>query len=142
MGTPDRLLAVERIITDNQFAHPRQRAQRVDDYYASILRTDRDALETLRQRVRTTPTVGFDGDVGGVIVNVTEHWVVAVVPMIFNDRITLSTREEWRIGWTAGYCYDKGGAAALAALAWDPETEEHPVGWKKIAGDARLAPEG
>ena len=81
--------------------------------------------------------MAFNPDIGGAVVKITEHWVVAVVPMIYNDRITLSRHHEWRTGWSAGFCYDKGVAAALAAMAWDPETEQYPLGYKKIAGDAR-----
>lgn len=29
------------------------------------------------------------------------------------------------------WCYPKGGAAVLAALAWDPAPEVEPVGWIK-----------
>lgn len=72
-------------------------------------------------------------------IKTTEHWVVAVMPMLYNDRIVLTTHEAWEqeTYFIAGWCYDKGGAAALAAHAWDPETEQKPVGFKKEAFDAR-----
>lgn len=84
------------------------------------------------------PEVGIPNvDIGGVVVKITESWIVAVVPMIYNDRVVLMRHHEWRTGWSAGWCYDKGGAAGLAAAVWDPETQWEPVGYKKLAGDAR-----
>lgn len=71
------------------------------------------------------------------VVKVTDDWIVSVTPMIFNDRICLTDRNEWPNTYTAGFCYDKGGAAILAALAWDPDTEPYPDGFKKIARDSR-----
>lgn len=79
----------------------------------------------------------FNEVIGGHVVRVTENWVVAVVPMIFNDRIILCRLQDWSTEWVAGFCYDKGGAAALAALVWNPETEQYPVGFKKLAVDGR-----
>lgn len=76
---------------------------------------------------------------GAVPIKVTEHWVVAVTPMIFNDRVILSARDAWEAadGYTAGWCYDKGPGAAIAALAWDPEVDREPAGYKKRACDVR-----
>lgn len=81
----------------------------------------------------------YNAEVGAVPIKVTENWVVAVMPMAFNDRVILCRHWEWTEvrGYVAGWCYDKGGAAALAAMAWDPETERTPVGWKKQACDGR-----
>lgn len=83
------------------------------------------------------PELGENRIIGGVVVKVTDDWIVAVLPQIFNDRIALMSHYEWRHGWTAGYCYDKGAAAGLAAEVWDPETQRHPAGFKKCAGDGR-----
>lgn len=58
--------------------------------------------------------------------------------MIYNDRVVLMKPDEMRRGYTAGFCYDKGGAALMAALVWDPEIDERPAGWKKIACDSRF----
>lgn len=71
------------------------------------------------------------------VIKRTEHWVVMVTPMLFNDRVLISTHEEMDYFWTAGWCYDKGAAAVLAANAFDPETETDPVGFKKLAADNR-----
>jgi hypothetical protein len=79
----------------------------------------------------------YDPATAGCIVKRTDEWVVSVIPMIFNDRITFSYAYEYPRTWTAAWCFDKGGAAALAAAAWDPDTEHEPVGYKKVAFDAR-----
>lgn len=60
-------------------------------------------------------------------------WIVSVTPMIYNDRIYLTHVSEYPNCAVAGYCYDKGGGAYLAAAIWDPLTEDRPVGFKKIA---------
>lgn len=83
------------------------------------------------------PDLGWNATFQGEVVKVTEHWIVAVVPMIFNDRIVLCDVDDWEIEYVAGFCYDKGPAAPLAAMAWDPEVEQYPVGYKKIACDSR-----
>ena len=86
------------------------------------------------------PAVGeIDQEVGGLIVKVTGDWIVAVVPMIYNDRVLLLHKDGWDTGWEAGYCYDKGLPALAAASVWDPEAQRHPVGYKKIAGETYLA---
>lgn len=85
-----------------------------------------------------TPEPGWSSEAETMVVKVTDSWIVSVTPMIFNDRILLARREDWPgRGYTAGFCYDKGPAAALAAAVWDPETERYPVGYKKIACDGR-----
>lgn len=68
----------------------------------------------------------------------TGEWIVSVTPMIFNDRVLLTHKErDYPYGCTAGWCYDKGGAAVLAALAWNVDTEDEPAGFKKCAFDSR-----
>ena len=90
---------------------------------------------------RDVPALGFNVEIGGHVVKVTDTWVVAVVPMIFNDRVILCRVDEWRTGITAGFCYDKGAAAAIAAQMWDPHVDADPLGFKKRAFDARRAEE-
>lgn len=87
--------------------------------------------------MRDLPAIGWSDELRGRVIKITEHWIVMVLPMIYNDRVVISNHEEWHRGWTAGWCYDKGGAAALAAELFDPETQREPVGFKKLAGDAR-----
>lgn len=80
----------------------------------------------------------WDEEIKAVVVKETEEWIVSVSPMIFNDRICLTHRDQYPYSWTAAWCYDKGGAAMLAALVWDPETDSAPSGYKKVAGDSRV----
>jgi hypothetical protein len=83
----------------------------------------------------------WDPAIESMVIKKTENWIVSVTPMIFNDRICLTHREkDYPYGYTAGFCYDKGPAAHLAALVWDPETEFEPVGHKKVACDSRERP--
>lgn len=84
-----------------------------------------------------TVELGWDDTARTNVVKVVGEWIVSVTPMIFNDRVLLTHVDEWPFCWTAGWCYDKGGAAHLAAVAWDVETEREPKGYKKLAGDQR-----
>jgi hypothetical protein len=59
-------------------------------------------------------------------------WLVQICPMLFNDRIVL-TPEHFQAVVDHGWCFDKGGAAFLAALIWDPSTQAEPSGYKKRA---------
>lgn len=58
--------------------------------------------------------------------------LVEVIPMIFNDRLVLTPKAAPEV-YDYGWCYDQGGPAILAALAWDPATEAEPVGFKERA---------
>lgn len=67
-------------------------------------------------------------------------WAVQIVVMIFNDRLVLA--EPGLYGNPCfGWCYDKGGAAHLAALAWNPEIDGEPAGFKKAAIGGRYRAE-
>lgn len=79
----------------------------------------------------------WDERIGAWVVKRTENWIVAVAPMIFNDRILLTHVDEYPRTWTAAWCYDKGGAAFIAAHVFDPDTSNEPAGFKKLAGDTR-----
>lgn len=79
----------------------------------------------------------WDPNIGSQVVKEGVGWIVSVTPMIFNDRVILTMRDEYPTSWTAAWCYRKGPAAVLAALAWDPDAEHEPVGYIKIAGDSR-----
>lgn len=69
-------------------------------------------------------------------------WLVSVSPMRFNDRVLLTHRNEYPRLWTAGFCYDKGPAAGLAAAVWNPLDDPYPLGFKKIAADNRTIVSG
>lgn len=90
-----------------------------------------DGLDT------TTYSGEWDSESGSYRIKEGEDWVVSVCPMFFNDRILFSYRDEYPRTYSAAWCFDKGGAAALAAAVWDPDTEREPVGYKKVAIDAR-----
>lgn len=75
----------------------------------------------------------WDAKFGGWLIKETDDWFVMVMPMLFNDRVVIGTQDERIFGYSAGWCYDKGGAALLAAAAWDPVTQDEPAGYKKAA---------
>lgn len=60
----------------------------------------------------------------------TETAYIEVAPMMFNDRVMVVPKDS---PFTYGryWCYQKGGAAILAALAWDGADDTEPVGWIK-----------
>lgn len=90
----------------------------------------------------TLPEPGWDEAGTEFVIKTTEHWVVSVAPMIFNDRICIATPEEHGRFYTAGWCYPRedsvsGLQTMVRALAWDPETEREPEGYLKCAYDRR-----
>ena len=87
--------------------------------------------------VAPLPEEGWNETIKAHVVTVTEHWVVCVTPMIYNDRVLLCSVRDWDTSIVAGFCYDKGAVAAVAALIWDPETQHEPLGHKKVAFDSR-----
>lgn len=68
----------------------------------------------------------------------TETSYIEVTPMLFNDRIIVVPKSAPRT-YDRFWCYQKGGAAILAALAWDGADDTEPVGWIK-AWDQRYSP--
>lgn len=60
-------------------------------------------------------------------------WLVQVMPMLFNDRLVLTPICRPNV-YDYGWCFDKGGAAYLAAYVWDPDTQGEPDGFKKRIG--------
>ena len=84
-----------------------------------------------------TPEPRWDDKMGSLVIREVGDWIVSVTPMLFNDRIYLTHRSEYPLSATAGWCYDQGGAAILAAAVWDPLTEREPKGHKKVAFDLR-----
>lgn len=79
----------------------------------------------------------IDDQMQSLVIKETDQWIISVTPMLFGDRILMTHRDDYPYGYTAGWCYDKGGAAVLAALVWDPDTDHSPVGYKKVACDRR-----
>lgn len=58
--------------------------------------------------------------------------VVFIREMIFNNRITIGDVDD-EMGYSHGWCYDKGIAAYAALAVWDPETQDEPPDYKKRA---------
>jgi hypothetical protein len=67
-------------------------------------------------------------------------WFVQIMPMIFNDRVVLAPIDR-PMFLDYGWCFPKGGAAALAVRAWDPDTEAEPAGYIKAVNGKRSAGE-
>lgn len=67
-------------------------------------------------------------------------YLVQVMPMIFNDRLVLTPARSPQF-IEHGWCYSKGGAAGLAALAWSPDVQAEPLGFIKRTGPLRRAGE-
>jgi hypothetical protein len=79
----------------------------------------------------------WDPKLRSYVVRRTDEWIVSVTPMIVNDRVILTHVDEYPWSYTAGWCYDKGGAAFLAARVYNPDTMREPISYKKVAGDSR-----
>lgn len=82
---------------------------------------------------QTTPIQWINPEVddyGTVTVGRYGGWLVQIIPMIFNDRLVLTPLSCLGV-YDFGWCYPKGGAAHLAALAWNPDAEGEPVGFIK-----------
>lgn len=82
----------------------------------------------------------FVDDYGVTTIGYYGGWAVQIDVMIFNDRLILAEPGEYGFRWY-GWCYPKGGVAHLAALAWNPDIEGEPAGYKKAALGGRKAGE-
>lgn len=82
---------------------------------------------------------------GGLRLKETDTHYVDVLPMIYNWRIVTTPKGHER-GYDRGWCYDgrEAGPAILAAMAWNPDTQEEPQGWIKQAAPptGRRRPDG
>ena len=88
--------------------------------------------ENMRDRISVT-------EEGFVRCGETATHYIDVLPMLFNDRI-VTTNKSMPSTYDRYWCYRKGGAALIAALAWDGSEDTEPVGWKK-SWDQRYQPE-
>lgn len=66
----------------------------------------------------------------GWVVGETETHLILVLPMLVNDRIIESAKND-PMTYHRYWCYPQGGAAFIAALAWEPSPKSEPVGWIK-----------
>ena len=64
----------------------------------------------------------------------TDTHTIEIWPMLYNDRI-VTVPHDSPMTVDRYWCYDKGGAAHLAAAAWDGSPDSEPVGWKKAHGE-------
>lgn len=76
---------------------------------------------------------------GTVTLGTWKGYLIQVMPMLFNDRLVMSPVIA-PYTYDHGWCFDKGGAAYLAALVWDPETQGEPPGYKKCATGGKRKP--
>lgn len=85
------------------------------------------------------PTVDY---LGQATIGYYGGWVVMINAMLANDRLCLKepSRFPGHESPVYGWCYKKGGAAHLAALAWDPETAGEPPGHHNAVTSLLLAP--
>lgn len=67
-------------------------------------------------------------------------WAMQIAVMIFNDRLLLAEPSIYG-NPCYGWCYPKGGAAHLAALAWNPDIEGEPAGYIAAKPGGRQAGE-
>lgn len=87
------------------------------------------------------PGFGVDPDAmsadeyGAVTIKQVGDDYVLVVPMIYNDRVVISDAPQY--GYDHAWCFDKGAPAIVAALVWDPDTQDEPLGYKKKATAGR-----
>ena len=64
------------------------------------------------------------------------------LPMIFNHRLIGVVNDYDAFGATWGWCFASREQALESFRAWDPETEDEPLGWhKRVTGPVRQAPE-
>ena len=81
-------------------------------------------------------------DANGYVFAIVGEEIIRIIPMIFNDRLTIGPLELDHQEFYHGWCYDKGGAAYLAASLWDPIAQDEPMGYKKKATPGhRVAPD-
>lgn len=65
---------------------------------------------------------------GQTVIGFYGGWTVFLWSLGFNDRLVLGESDGTPY---YGWCYRKGGAAHLAAMAWDPEAHGEPSGYIK-----------
>jgi hypothetical protein len=90
---------------------------------------DPAALAALGSPIRWLERPEAD-EYGGVTLGHYGGWAVRVQTMIYNDRVCLAP-DEWGIHYS--WCFPKGGAAHLAVMVWNPDTEGEPAGYIKAA---------
>lgn len=109
--------------------------------HLEYMRLSRSLLETHYAEIvkgyATETAIGFypqptSDDFGTMTLGEWQGYLVQIMAMTFNDRLILTPANATG-GYDHGWCYQKGAAALLAALAWNPETQGEPLGFKKKA---------
>lgn len=82
--------------------------------------------------------VGWDDATKAYVVKVIgDTWMVSVAPQLFYDHLFLTHVSQWPREWVAGWAYEQGTAARVAAEAWDPSVDAEPAGYLRVIADAR-----
>ena len=106
------------------------------------LLTARRYNKVLATLVKDSPITFYDeviiDEYATVTVGEFEDYLIQIAPMAFNDRLVMTPKHLNGMTYDYGWCYDKGGAALLAALVWKPDVEAEPAGYKKAIGIRRL----
>lgn len=77
--------------------------------------------------------LSFEADrFGTVTIGRWGGWLLQIVPTLTDDRIVL-TDESYPAVYDYGWCYDKGGEAFLALIAWDLAQDPEPAGYTRRA---------
>jgi hypothetical protein len=97
----------------------------------------------IRQAVGKTLAWGLPLDGPGPAVVVAGGERVDILPMLGrNARVVISEDVPDPMGYRHGWCYRGMLAAAAAAAAWDPLTQDEPAGWhKRATPGVRRAPD-
>jgi hypothetical protein len=81
-------------------------------------------------------------DRGGFTLAEDDAYFYDAIKMMFNWRLVMTPKSDLRI-WDYGWCYESPTTLTLALRAWDPRTQNEPLGFKKRpTPQARRAPHG
>jgi hypothetical protein len=72
-------------------------------------------------------------DGGGLRYGETDTHYIDLLPMLLGNVRVVLTPKSCPVVWDRGWCYQGMLAAYAAVLAWDPATQDRPVGWVKEA---------
>lgn len=119
-----------------------------EKYWTGLIkRTYREVLPTAEpeQACGTVSTIQFYSrvkvdDFATVTLGKWGGYYIQIIPSVHTNRLVLTPMTGNRV-YAHGWCFDRGPAAALAALAWDPQRQAEPHGYKIRIGPRRLAGE-
>lgn len=78
----------------------------------------------------------WDDKIQGTVYGFNGEWLMSIHPMLFTERICLTSTRDYPDSYSAGWDFEPGTAVA-AALMWDPENELEPQGYIRVACDSR-----